>query len=99
MSHALTPTEEDRLGKAVIEGDGVWWWKALLKWMDALCPKKGIEHVLDYIRDSLDAVAAWIGHWLFGGWGHSYPARCRQRYRTDPSRSGSKDNEKRCSEL
>ena len=48
------------------------------------CRQKGVEHVLDYIGDSLDAVAAWIGHWLYDGWGHSYPAYDRNRYRTDP---------------
>jgi hypothetical protein len=67
--------------------------------MDELCPQKGVEHVLDYIGDSLDALAAWFGHRLYDGWGHSYPACYRQRYSTDPSRSGIKDNERHCSDL
>ena len=73
--------------------------KSSLKRRDKFCPQKGVEHVLDDIGDSLDVVAAWIGHWLYDGWGHSYTACHRQRYRTDPSHSGTKDNERHCSEL
>ena len=46
---------------------------------------------MDYIGDSLDAVAAWIGHWLYDGWGHSYPADHRHRCRTGPNHSGTKN--------
>jgi hypothetical protein len=63
------------------------------------CRQKGVEHVLDCIGDSLDAVAAGIAHWLYDGWGHSYPPCYRQRYSTDPSRSGIKDDERHCSEV
>ena len=54
---------------------------------------------MDDIGDSLDAVAAGIAHWLFDGWGHLYPACYRQRFSTDPSRSGNKDDERHCSDL
>ena len=54
---------------------------------------------MDDIDDSLDAVAAGIAYRLYDGWGHSCPACYRQRYRTVPSHSGSKDNERRCSDL
>ena len=67
--------------------------------MDGFCRQKGVEHVLDYIDDSLDAVAAWIAHRLYDGWGHSCPACYRHRYSTDPSRSGTKDHERHCSDL
>ena len=63
------------------------------------CLQKGVERVLDYIGDSLDAVAAWIGRWLYDGWGHSYPACHRNHFSTDPSRSGTKDDERHCSDL
>ena len=54
---------------------------------------------MDHIDDSLDAVVAGIAYRLYDGWDHSCPACYRQRYRTDPSHSGSKDNERRCSDL
>jgi hypothetical protein len=70
-----------------------------LKWTNGLCPQKGVDHVLDCIGDSLDAVASWFAHWLYDGWGHSYPACHRQRYSTDPRHSGNKDNKRRYSDL
>jgi hypothetical protein len=63
------------------------------------CRQKGVEHVLDHIGDSLDAVAAWIAHRLHDGWEYSYSACHRQRYSTGPSRSRTKDNERHCSDL
>ncbi len=53
--------------------------------MDAFCPQKGVEHALDHLCDSLNFVASGIAQWLYDGWGHSYPAYDRNRYRTDPN--------------
>jgi len=61
-----------------------------LKWMDAFCRQKGVEHALDHIGDSPNFVASGIAHWLHDGWGHSYPAGHRHRRGTDPGHSGTK---------
>ena len=90
MRHPLTPTEEDPLGKVAIEGDGVRWWKALLKWTDTFCRQKGVEHALDHICDSLNSVAVGIYWWLCGWWTHSYPAGHRRHRLSDPTYSGTK---------
>lgn len=52
--------------------------------------RKGGDHALDPIRDSLDFVAAGIDQWLHDWWIHSYPAGHRHRRGSDPSDSGTK---------
>jgi hypothetical protein len=52
---------------------------------------KGVEHASDHIGDSFDSVASGIAHWLYDGWGHSYPAGHRHCRRADPSHSGTKN--------
>ena len=64
--------------------------KSRLKWMDAFCRQKGVEHALDHMCDSLHFVVVGISWWLCGWWTHSYPAgRCHRRG-TDPSHSRTK---------
>jgi hypothetical protein len=53
--------------------------------------QKGVEHASDHIGDSFDSVASGIAHWLYDGWGHSYPAGHRHCRRADPSHSGTKN--------
>jgi len=55
-----------------------------------MCHQKGVEQTLDHIGDSLSFVASGIAHWLYDGWGHSYPAGHRARRGTYPSHSGTK---------
>jgi hypothetical protein len=57
--------------------------------MDEFCPKKGVEHALDYMCDSLNFVAVGISY-SCGWWTHSYPTGHRHRRGTDPSYSGTK---------
>ena len=65
-------------------------WKALLKWMDAFCPQKGVEHALDHICDFLNFVVVGIYWWLYGWWTHSYPiGHCHHRL-SGPTYSGTK---------
>jgi len=61
-----------------------------LKWMDEICPQKGVEHALDHICDSLNFVAVGIYWWLCGWWTHSYPAGHRRHRLSDPTYSGTK---------
>ena len=64
--------------------------KSRLKWMDAFCRQKGVEHALDHICDSLNFVAVGIYWWLCGWWTHSYPAGHRRHRLSDPTYSGTK---------
>ena len=53
--------------------------------------RKGVEHALDPICDSLNFVASGIGEWLHDGWDHSYPVgRCNHRV-SGPTYSGTKN--------
>ena len=61
-----------------------------LKWKDAFCLQKGVEHALDHLCDSLHFVVVGIFGRLFGWWPHSCPAGHRHRRGTDPGYSGTK---------
>ena len=62
-----------------------------LKWKDAFCRQKGVEHALDHMCDSLHFVAVGIYQWLCGWWTHSYPAGHRHYRVSGPTYSGTKN--------
>jgi len=58
--------------------------------MDEFYLQKGAEHALAHIGDSLDSLVSGIAHWLYDGWGHSYPAGHCHHHVSGPSYSGKK---------
>ena len=59
--------------------------------MDECCRRKGVEHALDHIGDSLNFVASGIGERVHDGRDHSYPPGHRHRRGTGPRHSGQKN--------
>ena len=59
--------------------------------MDEFCRRKGVEHALDHIGDSLDFVASGIGERLHAGRIRSYPPGHRPHRGSGQTYSGQKN--------